>query len=130
MSQASSCGCLRLGSVQAGCRSPDPIKCVVPLTSPAGPKWVNWRRFRSGRARPRGDSRPASDPQIRRVFALARVAGLTGADGRADRDKVCQLVHRVAGVDEPDPLTREQAQDVYDELEWLIDDNEQRPTAL
>ena len=47
------------------------------------------------RFRTRGDTRPASDPQIRRVFALARVAGLTGADGRADHDKVCQLVHRV-----------------------------------
>ena len=46
------------------------------------------------RLRTRGDTRPASEPQIRRVFALARVAGLTGADGRADRSKVCELVHR------------------------------------
>ena len=30
------------------------------------------------RARSRGDTRPASDPQIRRVFALAREAGLVG----------------------------------------------------
>ena len=30
------------------------------------------------RLRTRGDTRPASEPQIRRVFALARVAGLTG----------------------------------------------------
>jgi DNA polymerase III epsilon subunit-like protein len=82
------------------------------------------------RLRTRGDTRPASDPQIRRVFALARVAGLTGADGRADRDKVCQLVHRVAGVDEPDLLTREQVQDVYDELERLIADNEQSAAAV
>lgn len=66
----------------------------------------------------------------RRVFALARVAGLTGVDGRADRDQVCQLVHRVAGVDEPDLLTREQVQDVYDELERLIADNEQRAAAV
>lgn len=82
------------------------------------------------RLRTRGDTRPASDPQIRRAFALARVAGLTGADGRADRDKVCQLVHRVAGVDEPDLLTREQVQDVYDELERLIAENEQRAAAV
>ena len=82
------------------------------------------------RLRTRGDTRPASDPQIRRVFALARVAGLTAADGRADRDKVCQLVDRVAGVDEPDLLTREQVQDVYDELDGLIADNEQRAAAV
>jgi DNA polymerase III epsilon subunit family exonuclease len=78
------------------------------------------------RLRTRGDTRPASEPQIRRVFALARVAGLTAADGRADRDKVCGLVHRVAGVDEPDQLNREQVQDVFDELERLIDENERR----
>jgi hypothetical protein len=82
------------------------------------------------RLRTRGDTRPASDPQIRRVFALARIAGLTGTDGRADRGKVCQLVHRVAGVDEPDLLTREKVQDVYDELERLIDENEQRAAAV
>jgi DNA polymerase III epsilon subunit-like protein len=82
------------------------------------------------RLRTRGDTRPASDPQIRRVFALARVAGLMRADGRADRDKVCRLVHRVAGVDEPDLLTREQVQDVYDQLEQLIDDNKQRAAAV
>jgi DNA polymerase III epsilon subunit family exonuclease len=82
------------------------------------------------RLRTRGDTRPASDPQIRRVFALARVAGLPGADGRADRDEVCQLVHRAGGVDEPDLLTREQVQDVYDELERLIADNEQRAAAV
>ena len=72
------------------------------------------------RLRPRGDTRPASDPQIRRVFALARVAGFTGADGRAHHNKICQLVQRVAGVDQPDVLTREQVQDVYDELNRLI----------
>jgi hypothetical protein len=33
---------------------------------------------------------------------------------------------RVAGSDEPDRLTREQVQDVYDELERLITENEQR----
>ena len=81
------------------------------------------------RLRTRGDTRPASEPQVRRVFALARVAGLTGSDGRADRGKVCELVHRVAGIDEPDRLTREQVQDVYDELERLITENDQRAAA-
>ena len=78
------------------------------------------------RLRTRGDTRQASEPQIRRVFALARVAGLTSSDGRADRGKVRELIHRIAGIDEPDGLTREQVQDVYDELERLITDNEER----
>ena len=78
------------------------------------------------RLRTRGDTRPASEPQIRRVFALARVAGLTGSDGHADREKVCELILHVAGIDEPDCLTREQVQDVYDELERLITENDLR----
>lgn len=78
------------------------------------------------RLRTRGDTRPVSEPQIRRVFALARTAGLTGADGRADRDRVVELVRRVAGVDEPDRLNREQVQDVFDELERLIAGNDRR----
>jgi hypothetical protein len=39
-------------------------------------------------------------------------------------------VHRAGGVDEPNLLTREQVQDVYDELERLIADNEQRAAAV
>jgi DNA polymerase III epsilon subunit family exonuclease len=78
------------------------------------------------RLRTRGDSRPASEPQIRRVFALARAAGLTTPDGRADRGKVCALLHSIAGVDEPDDLDRERVQDVYDELERLIAENERQ----
>ena len=78
------------------------------------------------RLRTRGDTRPASEPQVRRVFALAREAGLTGSDGCVDREKVCELIHRIAGVDDPDRLSREQVQDVYDELERLIAENEQR----
>ena len=78
------------------------------------------------RLRTRGDTRPASEPQIRRVFALARVAGLTGSDGRADRDKVCDLVLRVASVVEPDQLNREQVQDIFDELERLTAENDRR----
>ena len=78
------------------------------------------------RLRTRGDTRPASEPQIRRVFALARVAGLTGSDARADRGKVCALVLHIAGIDEPDRLTREQVQDVYDELQRLITESDQQ----
>lgn len=74
------------------------------------------------RLRTRGDTRPASEPQIRRVFGLARPAGLTGSDGRADRDKVVALVQRIAGIDDPNLLTREQVQDVYDELDRLSDE--------
>ncbi|HEX6724268.1 MAG TPA: 3'-5' exonuclease [Gaiella sp.] len=65
------------------------------------------------RARSRGDTRPASEPQIRRVFALAREAGIV------DREGVAALVARVAGGVEIDALTHEQVQDVYDELERL-----------
>ena len=81
---------------------------------------------------PSCDCEPAAIParppshKSRRVFALARVAGLTGSDGRADRGKVCELVLHVAGIDEPDCLTREQVQDVYDELERLITENDLR----
>jgi DNA polymerase III epsilon subunit-like protein len=65
------------------------------------------------RARSRGDRRPASEPQIRRVFALAREAGIV------EGDAVAALVGRVAGGVEIDALTHEQVQDVYDELERL-----------
>jgi len=43
---------------------------------------------------------------------------------------VCELVHRVAGVEEPDLLTREHVQDVYDELERLIAENGRRAAAV
>jgi hypothetical protein len=78
------------------------------------------------RLRTRGDARPACEPQIRRLFALARLAGLTGPDGRADRSTVSELVHRIAGVSDPDLLTREQVQDVYDELERLTEQRSPR----
>jgi DNA polymerase III epsilon subunit family exonuclease len=80
------------------------------------------------RARSRGDARPASEPQIRRVFALARDAGLLGLDGAVDRDAVAELVARVAGGVEIDELNRECVQDVYDELERMrseLSDEEQ-----
>ncbi len=72
------------------------------------------------RLRARGDTRPASEPQIRRIFGLARSAGLLGADGSVDRDRVLELVERVTGTADPDALTRAQVQDVFDALEALI----------
>jgi len=62
------------------------------------------------------------------VFALAGAAGFTGPDGRSDRGQVCELVRRIAGVDKPELLTREQVQTVYDRLEELIEANE--PAAV
>ena len=72
------------------------------------------------RLRSRGDTRPASERQIRRVFGLARSAGLLLPGGGVDRSQVVALVQRVSGTNEVDSLTREQVQDVYDELERLI----------
>ena len=71
------------------------------------------------RLRSRGDTRVVSEPQVRRVFALARAAGLLAPDGSVDRDAVVALVERETGVTDVDALTREQVQDVYDELESL-----------
>jgi DNA polymerase III epsilon subunit family exonuclease len=62
------------------------------------------------RLRSRGDTRPASDAQIRRVFALGHAAGLS-------RDRIAELVGLVTGTADIDALTREQVQDVYDALE-------------
>ncbi len=73
------------------------------------------------RLRSRGDTRPASEPQLRRVFGLARSAGLVLADGSADRDRVLAIVERVAGTAELGDLTRAQVQDVYDALDELIE---------
>jgi len=72
------------------------------------------------RLRSRGDTRPASEPQVRRLFGLARSAGLRLPDGTVDRDKVVALVERVAKTTDVDSLTRAQMQDVYDVLEDLI----------
>ena len=72
------------------------------------------------RLRSRGDTRPASEPQIRRLFGLARSAGLQLPDGSVDRDQVLELVERVAGTADVDALTRAQVQDAYDGLEELI----------
>lgn len=66
------------------------------------------------RLRSRGDACPATEAQIRRVFAMARAAGL-------DRRDLLALVHRVAGTEDVDALTREQVQDVYDALDVPTD---------
>jgi hypothetical protein len=71
------------------------------------------------RLRARGDTRPASDPQIRRVFGMARSAGLLRPDGGVDRDRVVELVERAAGTADVESLTRAQVQDVYDALDEL-----------
>ena len=73
------------------------------------------------RLRSRGDTRPASDPQIRRVFGMARSAGLLRPDGGVDRDRVVALVERVTGTAGVDRVTRAQVQDVYDALDELIE---------
>ncbi len=72
------------------------------------------------RLRTRGDTRPATEPQIRRVFGLARSAGLVLPDGVVDRDRVVALVERATGGCDVDTLTREQVQDVYDALDLLV----------
>jgi len=82
------------------------------------------------RLRSRGDSRPASEPQIRRVFGLARSAGLVLPDGTADREHVAALVLRVTGVTDVDALTRAQVQDVYDALEELIAEQAELTAAV
>jgi DNA polymerase III epsilon subunit family exonuclease len=66
------------------------------------------------RLRARGDRRPASAGQIRRVFALARAAGV-------DRFELRQLIARATDRDDVDALTREQVQDVFDVLELLVE---------
>ena len=72
------------------------------------------------RLRSRGDTRPASERQVRRVFGLARSAGVLDSDGHVDRCQVNRLVEGVTGVTDVDALTREQVQDVYDVLERVI----------
>lgn len=61
------------------------------------------------RMRSRGDTRPASLAQIRRVFAIGHAAGLS-------REGIVAVVSRTVGVADVDALNREQVQDVYDAL--------------
>ncbi len=60
------------------------------------------------RLRSRGDTWPASERQIRRVFGLARSAGLLLPDGGVDRSQLVSLVQRVSGTADLDSLTRAQ----------------------
>ena len=84
------------------------------LAAGIAPETVELDRAALWRLRSRGDTRPASEAQVRRVFGLARSASL-------DRPGVIALVERVAGTRDVDSLTREQVQDVYDALEQLIE---------
>jgi DNA polymerase III epsilon subunit family exonuclease len=81
------------------------------------------------RLRTRGDTRPASEPQVRRVFGLARSAGLLRPDGGVDRDRVVALVERVTGTADVESLTRAQVQDVYDALEEQLAHDASLPAA-
>ncbi|RDI74230.1 dnaq: exonuclease DNA polymerase III subunit epsilon [Gaiella occulta] len=99
---------------------------VLLLDEGVAPETVQLDHAAYMRLRSRGDTRPASQPQIRRVFGMARSAGLLRRDGGVDRAQVVALVARVTGGDDVDSLTRAQVQDVYDALELLI---EQRAAA-
>ncbi|HEX3291841.1 MAG TPA: 3'-5' exonuclease [Gaiella sp.] len=81
------------------------------------------------RLRSRGDKRRVSEPQVRRVFALARAAGFVALDGTLDDEAVVALVERVSGVGEVEALTREQVQDVYDALELVLAEAEAAQAA-
>jgi DNA polymerase III epsilon subunit-like protein len=93
----------------------------VLLNEGIAPETVKLDHVAYMRLRSRGDTRPASEPQIHRVFGLARSAGLLLPDGTVDRGRVAALVARVAGTTEVDSLTREQVQDVYDALDLMIE---------
>jgi DNA polymerase III epsilon subunit-like protein len=93
----------------------------VLLDQDIAPETVELDQAEFLRLRSRGDTRLASERQIRRVFGLARSADLLlPGGGRVDRSQVVTLVQRVCGTIEIDSLTREQVQDVYDALEGLI----------
>ena len=66
------------------------------------------------RLRSRGDTRPASQAQIRRIFGVGCAAGLS-------REGIVALVERVAGTSDVDRLNREQVQDVFDELDLVAE---------
>jgi DNA polymerase-3 subunit epsilon len=73
------------------------------LAAGLAPETVELGQAALWRLRSRGDVRPASEAQIRRVFALGRVADL-------GRPALLALVERVSGSPDPDSLTREQVQ--------------------
>jgi DNA polymerase III epsilon subunit family exonuclease len=80
------------------------------LAAGLAPETVELDEAAVWRLRSRGDIRPATEGQIRRVFALGHAAGLS-------REAIIELVARVARTTDVDSLTREQVQDVYDALE-------------
>ncbi|MCY7302385.1 MAG: 3'-5' exonuclease [Thermoleophilia bacterium] len=92
----------------------------VVLAEGVAPETIELDTSEYMRLRSRGDTRPASEPQIRRLFGMARSAGLRLPDGGVDRGEVVALVERVVGVTDVDALTRAQVQDVFDALEELI----------
>ena len=96
------------------------LLCVL-LDEGLAPETVTLDHVAYMRLRSRGDTRSASEPQVRRVFAMARSAGLLMPDGGVDRDQLVGLVERVTGTADVDALTREQVQDVYDALDRLIE---------
>ena len=80
------------------------------LAAGLAPETVELDEAARWRLRSRGDTRPASERQIQRVFALGYAAGMS-------RDAILELVAHVARTTDVDALTREQVQDVYDALE-------------
>jgi DNA polymerase III epsilon subunit family exonuclease len=73
------------------------------------------------RLRSRGDTRPATERQVRRVFGMARSAGFVYPDGAINRERIVAIVKTITGTTDVDSLTREQIQNVYDALEGRID---------
>lgn len=79
------------------------------LAQDVAPETVELDATAFWRMRSRGDQRPASPAQIRRVFALGYAAGLS-------REGIVALVSRTSGIADVDRLNREQVQDVFDAL--------------
>ena len=101
----------------------------VLLDAGVAPETVRLDETAYQRLRSRGDTRPASEPQLRRVYGMARSAGLLGVDGTVDRDRVGALVREVVGSGDVDVLTRSEVQDVYDALDELIEQRVALPPA-
>lgn len=101
----------------------------VLLAAGVAPETIRLDETAYQRLRSRGDTRPASEPQLRRVYGMARSAGLLDVDGTVDRDQVGALVREVIGSDDVDALTRSQVQEVYDALDVLIEQRVALPPA-
>ena len=98
--------------------------CRAPSRAPPlheiAPETVELDHVAFMRLRSRGDTRAPRRQQIRRVFGMARSAGLNDPEGGVDRERVAALVEQVTGTANVDSLTREQVQAVFDELERLL----------